>query len=317
MISRRILRIKVMQVLFTYELSEKEDSGGLEKMLMSRIDKTKQLYYVYLQYLIEVCQYVLVDAARRENKYIKDQEDLNINTQLASNSCISAVQQSEAYKSILKKYSLSHYIDNKLVRDLFHALEASQKYVNYCEIAKPSRGDEVEILRYIAKKIIGTSADLDEHLAERFMNLEDDHFISLHTLQKKLKDFVELDKEAFIEDFLNNLEQNDEINFSKELISNYLSNRESLEKIIEPRLKNWDMDRVALMDIILIKLAIVEFLHFPYIPLKVSMNEYIDISKEYSTEKSKDFINGILDKTMKGLNDGGKIKKLGRGLINN
>ena len=112
MISRRILRIKVMQVLFTYELSEKEDSGGLEKMLMSRIDKTKELYYDYLQYLIEVCQYVLVDAARRENKYIKDQEDLNINTQLASNSCISAIQQSEAYKFILKKYSLSHHIDN-------------------------------------------------------------------------------------------------------------------------------------------------------------------------------------------------------------
>ncbi len=317
MISRRILRIKVMQVLFTYELSEKEDSGGLEKMLMSRIDKTKELYYVYLQYLIEVCQYVLVDAARRENKYIKDQEDLNINTQLASNSCISAIQQSEAYKFILKKYSLSHHIDNKLVRDLFNTLEASRKYVNYCEIAKPTKGDEVEILRYIAKKIIGTSADLDEHLAERFMNLEDDHFISLHTLQKKLKDFVELDKETFIEDFLNNLEQDDEINFSKELINNYLSNREALEKIIEPRLKNWDMDRVALMDIILIKLAIVEFLYFPYIPLKVSMNEYIDISKEYSTEKSKDFINGILDKTMKGLNDNGKIKKLGRGLINN
>ena len=101
------------------------------------------------------------------------------------------------------------------------------------------------------------------------------------------------------------------------MINNYLSNREALEKIIEPRLKNWDMDRVALMDIILIKLAIVEFLYFPYIPLKVSMNEYIDISKEYSTEKSKDFINGILDKTMKGLNDNGKIKKLGRGLINN
>lgn len=317
MISRRILRIKVMQVLFTYELSEEENSSALESLLLSRIDKTKELYYVYLQYLIDICQYALVDAAKRANKYIKDEEDLNINTQIASNSCILTIQQSEAYKDIAKKYKLSHYIDTKLVRDLFHALEASQKYVKYCEIEAPSKADEIEILRYIAKKIIGTSGELDDYLSERFMNLEDDHFISLHTLQKKLKDYTEIDENSFVDGFLNKLEEDDEITFSKELINKYLSNKESLEKIIEPRLKNWDMDRVALMDIILIKLAIVEFLYFPYIPLKVSMNEYIDISKEYSTEKSKDFINGILDKTMKGLNDEGKIKKLGRGLINN
>lgn len=306
-----------MQILFAHHMSGEENGQALEKMLLMRIEKTKLLYFVYLQYLIEICHYTVVDAAKRANKFIKEEKDLNVNTDLANNSCILSIKNSALHQNQLKKIGVSAFIDQKLVKDLFKKLQSSDKYVKYCEIKERNKADEIEILRYISKKIIGASEPLDEYLSEHFMSLEDDHFITLHSLQKKLKDYVNLEEEAFLNSFLLELEDKGEVEFAKELLNNSLNKQKELDKIIQPRLKNWDMDRVAVMDVILLKLAIVEFLYFPYVPLKVSMNEYIDISKEYSTSKSKDFINGILDKVMKILKEEGKIKKLGRGLINN
>jgi N utilization substance protein B len=317
MISRRILRVKVMQVLFAHRIGGLESPAALEKMLLGRIDKTKQLYFVYLQFLIEISQYALVDSAKRANKFIQNDADLNINTDISKNSILLALCSDDVFKSKQKQFSSNAFIDKKLVKDLFKLLQQTDKYVNYCEIKEKSTADEIEILRYIAKKIIGASEPLDELLAEHFMNLEDDHFITLHSLQKKLKEYKDTDPSNFFKSFLLEEDDSEDVEYAKDLLYNSLEHGEEIDHIIQPRLKNWDMDRVAMLDVILLKLTICEFLYFPYIPLKVSLNEYIDISKEYSTSKSKDFINGILDKTMKILADEGKIKKLGRGLINN
>ena len=306
-----------MQVLFAHRIGGVESTAALEKMLMSRIDKTKQLYFVYLQFIIEICQYALVDEAKRANKFIVKEEDINVNTDIAKNAVLLSILGSETFKRKQKEHSAAGFVDKKIVKDLFKQLQQTEKYVNYCEIKEKSAADEMEILRYIAKKIIGASEDLDELLAEHFINLEDDHFITLHSLQKMLKEYNETDPASFLQSILLENDDSEDINFAKDLLDKSLEYDETVDHIIQPRLKNWDMDRVAIMDVILLKLAIIEFMYFPYIPLKVSLNEYIDISKEYSTSKSKDFINGLLDKTMKILTDEGKIKKLGRGLINN
>ena len=306
-----------MQVLFAHKVSGEENDVNLEKVLINKIEKTKQLYFVYLQYLVEICQYSVTDAARRANKFVPNESDKNVNIDIASNALLQAIIEHPLYLKKIDSFSSKGFIDKKLVKDLFKQLEATEKYVKYCEIKEKKKSDNVEILRYISKKIIGASEMLDEQLSEHFMNLEDDHFITLHSLQKKLKDYNTESEDTFLTGLLLNVDDSDEIEYSKELLTSNLKESSKLDEIIEPRLKNWDMDRVALMDIILLKLAISEFLFFPYIPLKVTMNEYIDISKEYSTTKSKDFINGILDKTMKILQEEGKIKKLGRGLINN
>ncbi|MCB9257091.1 MAG: transcription antitermination factor NusB [Chitinophagales bacterium] len=318
MISRRILRVKVMQVLYSHYIGGSDLSSlKQEGMLLGRIQKTKQLYFVYLQYLIEICHYALVDATKRSNKYILKDEDKDINTDLAKNSIILQLIANEAYPGIQKTHGTMGFIDKKLVKTMFKQLRDSAKYVKYCEIDNKTQADHIEILRYITKKILGASEALDEFLSEHFMNLEDDHFICLHSIQKILKDNADQSAEDFVKAILLLEDDSEDVEFSKDLLSNCLDKDEELDEIIKPKLKNWDLDRIALMDIVLIKQAIAEFLYFPYVPLKVSMNEYIDISKEYSTEKSKDFINGILDKVMKDLSDKGKIKKLGRGLINN
>ncbi|MEZ4915610.1 MAG: transcription antitermination factor NusB [Chitinophagales bacterium] len=306
-----------MQILYANSLSEGENVATLQKQLTQKIDKTKQLYFVYLQYLIQVCEYVILDASKRANKFIPTEEDKNVNKDLADNLVLKLLTNSDELKEIQKHFKIKSFIDAGLVKKLFNELKTKEKYVKYCKLEKKEKRDEVDILRYILRRIIGTNELLDEALAEHFINIDDDHFLCLQSLQKIIKSFGKTDDKEFLKSILLEREETEEITFAKELINNYISKEKELNSIIEIRLKNWDMDRVSVVDIILLKMAISEFLYFPYIPLKVSINEYIDISKEYSTEKSKDFINGILDKTMKDLKNEGKIKKLGRGLINN
>lgn len=304
-----------MQLLYGQEIG-KNDETTLDKRLHQQLSKTKQLFFVYLQYLIEIGQHSVVDASIKANKYIVNENEV-VSTIISQNPILVAVSEHSAYQNILKKYNISSFIDAKWVKELYQQLVSTQKYVNYCEKKERNWDDEIDILRYILKKVIGASANLDDFLAEHFSNIEDDHFICIHSLQKKLKEVENNKLTNWIEDLIVDIEEKDEEVFANSLLNNYLTNLSVLEETIQPRLKNWDMERISMIDILLIKLAIVEFLYMPYIPLKVSLNEYIDISKEYSSEKSKEFINGILDKTMKILEKEGKIKKLGRGLINN
>ena len=316
MLSRRILRIKVMQVLYSKLLGKDLSAGQLESVLTSRIKKTETLYFIFLQYLIEICNYVVVDAAKRGQKLLPNEGDLNVNIDISNNKVLVAFSKDELFLKTLEQHSVMGYIEVKLVKKMHDKLTATPKYAEYVAKENKTLEDDKDITRYIVKKVIGVSEDLEEMLAEHFINIEDDHFLTLHSIQKIIKEYQESDETRFVKAILLKEDRSEDIIFAKTLLKEYEQNELDFNKVIEPRLKNWDIDRVAVMDTILMKMAICEFVKFPYIPLKVSMNEYIDISKEYSTPKSKDFINGILDKTMRDLQDKGEIKKLGRGLIN-
>lgn len=316
MLSRRALRVKVMQVLYALEMHTSDKTGLIHKQLKQRVQRAEDLYYTYMLYLKEICEFALVESAKRSSKFIKSSEDVNFNTDIATNSVLVFFKDDAFFKEIIQSRSLSGLVDPKIVRDLFLQLITSNKYKVYIGNNNRSDIDEVEILRYIIKKVIGASEVLDDYLEEHFINLTDDHFLTLQSMQKKLKDFNPNDVEAFLNDFLLKNNQEDDFNFAEDLLLKVSDQNDALEDIMEPRLKNWDLDRIALIDTILIKMAITEMKYFPSIPIKVTLNEYIDISKEYSTPKSKDFINGILDKIMKDLQARGEIKKIGRGLIN-
>jgi transcription antitermination protein NusB len=317
MLSRRNLRIKVMQVLYAHLVGSETDSSKLEKILVSRINKAEDLYFVFLLYLVEICNYSVVDASKKASKFIQTENDKNASTDLSNNAVLLLFKDEYHFLEPLDRRGLHGYVDPKLVRNLFKILYNSQKYQNYISIKEKTFDDDVAILRYIVKKVIGASEEMEEMLEQHFINIVDDHFTTLQSIQKKLKDFKEETKENFLNDFLLKDLNSEDVDFSKELLKKYIQNQDEFEAIVQPRLKNWELDRVAVIDIILIKMAICEMKYFPSIPLKVTLNEYIDISKEYSTPKSKDFINGILDKVMKDLKDRGEIKKTGRGLINN
>lgn len=313
MLGRRSLRVKTMQVLYGYELNNSLSMAALEQQLEKSIEKTVGLYLTYLVYLNELAQYSLVDAAIRLAKFIKTDEDKNTNTQIAASPALKALFENSTFNMLLAKYKTKALVDKEIVKSLFTQLKNKQRYKDFCANGTPTIQQQNELLAFIVKKILSDNELLEGLLEEHFNNFDDDSFLLLHLLQKQIESLKESDNsEIFVEGVQM---WNDESRFPLELLRQYYRHHEELTKIIEPNLKNWDLERIAVLDMTLMKLAVCEMLYMPTVPVKVSINEYIDISKIYSTPKSKDFVNGVLDKIKIQLMESGQIKKQGRGLV--
>lgn len=312
MLGRRNLRIKVMQELYSWEMDNEIPLNKLEGHLNGQMSKSISLYLTNLLYLVEVCNYSMVDKAKRLSKYIQTEDDANARTTIAANSIIQNLQADAQFTEAVKKEGIRNYISEDIVRDIFNEFATKQKYKDYSALEKPSLEQDKEIITYVLRKLFDTHKDLEHHLEEIFINYDDDNSLLLHVLSKYI--------DAFSPDKPNNFfpgmkDWEEEKKFGLLLLSRTIQQNQELISLIEPKLKNWDMDRVAVLDLILMKMAVCELKYFPNIPVKVSINEYIDISKFYSTPKSKDFVNGVLDKVKNEMLDKGEIKKFGRGLM--
>lgn len=312
MLGRRNLRIKVMQSLYAWETDKDTPVHKLEGHLKSQVQKSVSLYLTNLLYLVEVCNYSMVDKARRLAKFIKTEEDTNARTTIAANSIIQYLQNDPQFTEPVKKDGIRNYIDENIVKNLFTELAGKTKYKEYSALDKPTIEQDKEIVNFIIKKLFDSNKDLEHHLEEIFINYDDDNGLLLHVLTKYVDAFDPNKKSVF---FPGLADWEEEKQFAYNLLNKTIQSDEELIAIIEPKLKNWDMDRVAMLDLILMKMAVCELKYFPNIPIKVSINEYIDISKFYSTPKSKDFVNGVLDKVKNEMLEKGEIKKFGRGLM--
>lgn len=316
MLSRRIIRVKALQVLFSNEISKDMSVAKIEKNILESILDAERLYNIYLLYLIEIANYSLIYDAKQDDKILEQSKDENSSIALSQNEIIQLINKNKDFKDYVGFNKLNQYINKKIVKSLFEELIQKGKYKDYVLRAEKTKNDESDILRFIIKKILGASLELEEELGEHFIHIEDDSYFALLAMQKTLKAFEIEKEELFLQQFLL-LEDTSEVReFAVQLADRYLDHEEEFVKIIKPKLKNWEIERIAVIDIVILKMAICELKYFGNIPVKVTINEYIDISKEYSSDKSKDFINGILDKIMKTLNEKGEIKKHGRGLIN-
>jgi N utilization substance protein B len=301
-----------MQALYAWEMDHDTPVTKLEGHLKTQIDKSITLYLTDLTYLIEVCQYSMVDKAKRLAKYIKTEEDKKTSTTIAANAIITFLQNDEQLKARVKKEGVKNYVDEEIVKSLYNDLSARQKYKDYCALEKPSFEEDKEIIQFILRKVFQSNKDLENHLEELFINYDDDDALLLHIICKYIDTFDAEKKDTFFQS-MNIWEE--EKKFALDLLAKTIQQNDELVALIQPKLKNWEMDRVAILDLILLKLAVCELKYFPTIPVKVSINEYIDISKLYSTPKSKDFVNGVLDKVKNELMEKGEIKKIGRGLV--
>lgn len=312
MLGRRNLRIKVMQALYAWETDREVPLVKLEGHLKSQIDKSVSLYITNLLYLVEVCNYSMVDKAKRMAKYVKTEEDNNASTTIAANSIIRFLQADEQLNALVKSAGLRNYIAEDVVKELFTEMSGKEKYKEYSNLATPSLEQDRDILIYIVKKIFQGNKNMAQHLEEIFINYEDDNTLLLHIISKYIEAFDPAGKNNF---FQTMTLWEEEKKYALDLLAKTIQNNEELVQYIEPNLKNWEMDRVAILDLILMKMAVCELKFFPTIPVKVTINEYIDISKLYSTPKSKDFVNGVLDKIKNGMKEKNEIKKFGRGLM--
>lgn len=281
---------------------------------MQSIDSVYEMYIWMLSLLVEVTEFTANDAAERANKHIKTAEDINPNMKLLHNKFSVLLQQNPDYAAAVKKYKVDWGFDPEIRKTVYNALKASKEYADYLADPNESLESSKDIIKYIFRKIILKSQAIIQVFEEKFINWQVDHEVMKGMVAKTLKNFTSEDP------FKNKLTEIsadwvEDSKFVQDLFVHTLQNDAKYQELIADRTKNWESERIALMDTILMKMAICELLNFPSIPVKVTINEYLELSKDYSTPKSNSFINGILDKILGDLKKNNTIKKIGRGLI--
>ncbi|MDR2284600.1 MAG: transcription antitermination factor NusB [Sphingobacterium sp.] len=313
MLNRRHLRVKVVQTLYAYSLTEDKDIKTFEKALLKNVDEVYEMYIWTLNLLDEVSDYVLIDAEGRANKFLPTEKDLSLTTKLSTNTFIESLRQNPQYAEGVKKYKISWSFDPEIVRTVFLQLKDSEAYLEYLQQEDRSIGTEKDIIKHIFKKIILKSPVIEQVFEEKFINWPVDKEVLQALIAKTFKNFSSEDpRKNKLAEITQNW--NDDSDYVIALLGKTIRNTNEYQKLISDKTKNWESDRIALMDTLLMRMAICELVNFPSIPVKVTINEYIEISKVFSTLKSNTFINGILDKILNDLNQQGRIQKAGRGL---
>jgi len=303
----------VLQVLYAYYSTEEKSLSVTEKELFFTIHKSYDLYHYLLALVPEIADYAEKRIEIRRKKHHPTEEDLNPNTKFITNQVIQQLRSNRQLNTYLEQKKLSWVDHPELIKELYLLMIETEEYINYMADDNRSFLDDRKFIEKLFNKVILVAEDLYVLLEEKSIFWNDDVEFVISMIVKTIKRFNELsDADQTLMPLYKDQEDRD---FTKDLIRKAIINHDELRELIKEHSKNWDMERIAFMDVLIMQLAIAEFLYFPSIPTKVSMNEYIELSKYYSTEKSRNFINGILDKTLKDLKQSDKINKVGRGLI--
>jgi len=313
MISRRIIRTKVLQVLYAYYASSGKTLANTEKELFFCIGKSYDLYHYLLALVIEIADYAEERIEIRRKKHQPTDEDLHPNTKFIRNQVLLQLRENEQLNRFLRQKNLNWSDHPELIRELYHFLIESDFYQEYMTGEAPSYLEDKKFIEKIFNKILLLTEDLYDVLEEKSIYWNDDMDFVVSMIAKTLRKFHPRSDAG--QSLMPLFKDEDDRHFARELLSKAIINHDEIRALIKEHSRNWDLERIAFMDILIMQLAITEFLYFPSIPTKVTMNEYIELSKFYSTEKSRNFINGILDKTLKDLKKSEKILKTGRGLI--
>lgn len=315
MLNRRHLRVKVMQTLYAYSLSEDKQVKDFENALLKSVEEVNEMYIWTLNLFDEVAEYVVSDSESRAAKFLPTEKDKKLTTKLNTNTFIESLRQNRTYLELVKKYKVSWDFDPEIVRSIFAQLKDSEAYLSYLQEEDRSIATEKDIIKYIFKKVVLKTTEIEQAFEERFINWPVDKEVLQALIAKTFKNFSsENPAMNRLADLTPSWEEDRE--FILELLKTTIRHSEEYQSLIAEKTRNWESDRIALMDNLLMRMAISELVNFTSIPVKVTINEYIELSKSFSTLRSNTFINGILDKIMADLAKQGRIKKSGRGLKN-
>ncbi|MBE0646715.1 MAG: transcription antitermination factor NusB [Bacteroidales bacterium] len=320
MLGRRHFRIKVLQGLYAYFQGGEPRMEIAEKHLLTSIDKLTELYFIQLSFFLEVMDFYIRWTEEAKNKFYPTYEELNPVAKFINNQVVAQLRENEDLISSCKKYKISWTEEQDNVRKVYQRIREAKEHRDYLYSGENSYKEDQEFVARMLKKYILRSPELQYFCEERSIHWVDDFEVAstfvLKTIRLLTPEFSSMAPlpSLLIKD--PEFDVKEEHQFIVELFRRTIIHSEEFEEQIKGRLKNWEIDRIALTDIILLKMALVEFLYFPTIPVKVTLNEYIELSKHFSTAKSKLFINGILDKMVSDLIEEDRIHKTGRGLIN-
>lgn len=297
--NRRNIRIKVMQVIYMLETQKQGNSAAL---LQKEFDKTRNLFVFLVHLLHQVALYAEVESQQRSAKNLPNEADLTFNIKIAGNSIVWQTIESEGFKKVFEIVKPHQWIDKDLVKNLFRQLTESAVYNTYILEENRDKAKDKEILKFIFGTIILGSENAVDYIDEHFSNWEDEGDLMIGFMLNYIQKPTSVDFFDLVGD--------EKLKFATDLLQTAIDKKTITEDIIKPKLKNWDPERIAMIDMILLRLGVCELLYFDTIPTKVTINEYIDLAKEYSTEQSGHFVNGILDNIHKELVGNGKIQKI-------
>lgn len=319
MLGRRHYRIKVLQSLYAFFQGGEERIEMAEKNLIRSIDKVTELYFIQLSFFLEVIHFYKFRMEEAKGKFYPTAEELNPSQKLLENRLIIQLQQNLELASKINRYKISWTEEQEMVRKIHQKLKTGKELHEYLNSGVSSFQEDREFAGKLFRKYIARSGDFESYCEERDIHWADDYEVAAQFVLKTIKlmpeDFSEGDSLIALLNRDSGSDAADDRKFLTDLFRQTIKHSGEFEKLIDTRTKNWELDRIALTDIIILKMAMAEFTCFSQIPVKVSMNEYIEISKSFSSVKSKSFINGILDKLAADLTEMKKIKKSGRGLM--
>lgn len=315
MLTRRHIRVKVMQCIYALTQSKDDSLEKQEKFLRFSIESMYALYLLMLSLMIELHKMAAEQLKLSSKKYLATESDAYPNQEkFIKNKLLLQIAENDALKAELKKRKLKNwYLNDEYVKIIYKDIVASSAYTNYMTKTFGGYSEDKDFLISLFKEVIAPNEKIYEYFEDDKLTWIDDIPIVNTFILKLFKKAKENHRPNF---FLPRLLKDDaDMDFAQQLLTKTLLNDAKWTKEIEGKTPNWDKDRIADIDAILLKMAICELLNFPSIPEKVTINEFLEIAKEYSTPKSSIFINGILDKLVKEYKTEGKLNKMGRGLI--
>jgi len=314
MISRRNIRVKVMQTLYTLEAQEQAGNPGdaaqkpagkpadPQKILQKHFDQTRQLLSCLIYFITEVARYAETDSRLRASKHLPSEEDLNVNIKIAGNEVLWKMLEDASLKKAFEVDKPQLQDNGDLIRRLYLDLVPTPEYQQYIAVQGRDKKSEKAMLEFIFSERMLANETFLSHIEELFTNWDDDGEMVSQLVMSYLAKPGSLDFQEIV--------SKEKKEFARQLLQTVIDKKEVVMDLIRPRLKNWDPERIATLDMILMQMGAVEFLYFETIPPKVTINEYIDLAKDYSTPQSGQFVNGILDNIHKELVREDKMHKI-------
>lgn len=300
MISRRNIRVKVMQTLYTIETVEGQKDKAI-KLLDKHLEQSRQLFIYLLHYLTEVARYAEQDAHHRSSKHLPTAEDLNVNIKIAGNEIVWKLLDDPSYQKACNDIKPQQWDNPDLIRRTYQQLTETQVYKEYIATQERNKKSERDILEFIFTDLMLADEVFVSGMEDNFIHWDDD----AEMMSQLVLNFLQKPTPYNFQDLLGNEKRK----FAYDLLDAVINREAFCMELIRPKLKNWDAERIALLDMILMKMGLCEFLYFETIPTKVTINEYIDLAKAYSTPQSGQFVNGILDNIHKELLAQNKLHK--------
>ncbi len=313
MLTRRHIRVKVLQSVYAYNQSEVKNLEKQEKFLLYNMEQMQDLYLLMLQLFIALRDQAENYLTISQKKYFATESEKNPSRVFVNNRIIELVNSNEKFTDIIKNRKLNYWEnDSEYVAIIFNAIKEQGWYLDFISKKESTFSEDKDFLIRIFKEVIAPNEKFYEYIEDKRLSWLDDFPLVNTLVLKMLQKISEKNVDAILIPAV--YKNNEDRDFALQLLQKVILNDEELTASIDEKTPNWDKERIAEIDMIILKMGISEFLYFPSIPVRATINEYLEVAKEYSTPKSSIFINGILDKMVKDLSSENKLNKIGRGL---